>query len=194
MWKPLHQGCPRQLARYLSRQAVLGARTPLFRVSDLWRAGLRPGRHAPHPRTLSRVRKARPGSQICVAGGLALTPDVGGACGSVAGRTRSSPLNGRGQRVYGCCRPGGPSMRCPTCDFDNPADATFCGECGAPLASIVSCPSCGRTNPPKQRFCNGCGRPLARPDKSSAPEPQAYTPRHDAPDSSNARGLLEELS
>jgi class 3 adenylate cyclase len=50
-------------------------------------------------------------------------------------------------------------MRCPSCDYENPADALFCEECGAKLEQ--SCPACGSANKPGARFCKKCGERLA---------------------------------
>src|SRR5262249_60602768 len=73
------------------------------------------------------------------------------------------------------------AMRCRACGFENVADASFCGECGASLTSTASCPACGRPNTPKQKFCNGCGQALTRPgDRAVPPEPRSYTPKHRA--------------
>jgi class 3 adenylate cyclase len=50
---------------------------------------------------------------------------------------------------------------CDACGVQNPADARFCGSCGAPMA--VACASCGRLNPPSGRFCTECGAALGGP-------------------------------
>jgi class 3 adenylate cyclase/predicted ATPase len=50
-------------------------------------------------------------------------------------------------------------MRCPKCSSHNRPDATFCLQCGAPLAT--TCPRCGRELPPEARFCDACGAPRA---------------------------------
>src|SRR6266481_2538604 len=64
-------------------------------------------------------------------------------------------------------------MRCSRCGGDCPADAKFCGQCGAAL--ISGCPSCGAANPPDHKFCGQCGAPLAAPGlrESAAPNWQA---------------------
>jgi class 3 adenylate cyclase/tetratricopeptide (TPR) repeat protein len=74
-------------------------------------------------------------------------------------------------------------MDCPTCGHENRANAAFCGDCGAPLATEVSCPSCGASNPTGQKFCNACGQPLTAPTTASAEreqsaDPRTYTPPH----------------
>ncbi|KPK21215.1 MAG: hypothetical protein AMK69_22260 [Nitrospira bacterium SG8_3] len=49
-------------------------------------------------------------------------------------------------------------MKCPGCQSDNPEDAKFCIDCGAPMER--SCPSCGAPTPAKGRFCKECGQVL----------------------------------
>src|SRR5208282_2293577 len=46
-------------------------------------------------------------------------------------------------------------MRCPSCNCDNSADASFCEECGAKLQLI--CPACKASVTPGARFCKKCG-------------------------------------
>jgi ribosomal protein L40E len=50
-------------------------------------------------------------------------------------------------------------MLCPKCNKDNPADASFCEECGAQLESI--CPACKASVSPGARFCKKCGTAIA---------------------------------
>jgi hypothetical protein len=83
-------------------------------------------------------------------------------------------------------------MRCTACGFENVADASFCGECAAPLTSTVSCPACGRANPPKQKFCNGCGQALIRSaDRAASADPRSYTPKHLVEKILTSRAALE---
>jgi adenylate cyclase len=51
-------------------------------------------------------------------------------------------------------------MKCPKCQFDNPADAKFCNECGNQLE--LACPQCKKVNPAGSKFCNECGQNLAQ--------------------------------
>ena len=46
-------------------------------------------------------------------------------------------------------------MRCPSCNHDSPADASFCEECGAKLELI--CPACKASVSLGARFCKKCG-------------------------------------
>jgi class 3 adenylate cyclase/tetratricopeptide (TPR) repeat protein len=54
-------------------------------------------------------------------------------------------------------------MECPKCQFDNPEDRKFCGECGARMERI--CPQCYSSNPCRHKFCGECGQRLTKPDK-----------------------------
>lgn len=56
-------------------------------------------------------------------------------------------------------------MQCPKCQFENPADSLFCGECGSAL--LVTCPNCGATPPASFKFCNKCGQRLGKISKSN---------------------------
>jgi hypothetical protein len=83
-------------------------------------------------------------------------------------------------------------MRCVSCGFENPADASFCGECAAPLASTLSCPSCGKANSAKQKFCNGCGGLLGGSTaRSASADPRTYTPKHLVEKILTSRAALE---
>ena len=56
-------------------------------------------------------------------------------------------------------------MRCPSCNHDNPDDASFCEECGAKLELI--CPACRASVSPGARFCKKCGTAIG-PTKAAA--------------------------
>jgi len=45
---------------------------------------------------------------------------------------------------------------CPQCGHANPGEATFCGECGAPLGG-TACPQCTHPVHPKADRCEHCG-------------------------------------
>src|SRR5260370_20449134 len=59
----------------------------------------------------------------------------------------------------------GDPMRCPSCNYDNPGDASFCEECGAKLELI--CPACKASVSPGARFCRKCGTAIG-PTKAAA--------------------------
>jgi class 3 adenylate cyclase/tetratricopeptide (TPR) repeat protein len=46
-------------------------------------------------------------------------------------------------------------MRCPDCQYESAADASFCERCGARLGA--RCVSCGESLSPGARFCRHCG-------------------------------------
>ncbi|MGC2757431.1 adenylate/guanylate cyclase domain-containing protein, partial [Candidatus Binatus sp.] len=56
-------------------------------------------------------------------------------------------------------------MRCSSCNYDNPADASFCEGCGAKLGLI--CPVCKASVSPGARFCKKCGTAID-PTKAAA--------------------------
>jgi ribosomal protein L40E len=56
--------------------------------------------------------------------------------------------------------PGTVSLRCTSCNADNPADANFCKNCGSRLPHPLVCQACGQGNDSDAKFCNKCGGPL----------------------------------
>jgi class 3 adenylate cyclase len=56
-------------------------------------------------------------------------------------------------------------MRCPSCNHDNPGDASYCEECGARLELI--CPACKASVSPRARFCKKCGTAIG-PTKAAS--------------------------
>jgi class 3 adenylate cyclase/tetratricopeptide (TPR) repeat protein len=50
-------------------------------------------------------------------------------------------------------------VACPSCGFDNPAEARFCARCGSSLGE--ACPRCGADRPADARFCPSCGLELS---------------------------------
>src|ERR1700757_796812 len=71
-------------------------------------------------------------------------------------------------------------MKCNNCQYENPQEAKFCGECGTKLG--IKCQSCGKENPPTHKFCFECGNKLnesVKPTKIlNLDEPRSYTPKH----------------
>src|SRR5712664_3759983 len=57
-------------------------------------------------------------------------------------------------------------MRCPSCNQDNPGDASFCEGCGAKLELI--CPACKASVSPGARFCKKCGTAIGLTKAASA--------------------------
>jgi class 3 adenylate cyclase/predicted ATPase len=58
-------------------------------------------------------------------------------------------------------------MPCPQCQHENPAEATFCLNCGTRLARV--CSQCQHVLPPEAKFCIACGHALTA---TSAPGTQ----------------------
>ncbi len=105
-----------------------------------------------------------------------------------AGQTRSG-LAKRGVCALNECvaaMASGDEMRCTNCQFENPAGARVCEECGQRLALI--CPQCRHECSPTAKFCEACGVVLTdtvaatpRPGPPPAlpvPAPILYTPPH----------------
>ena len=84
-------------------------------------------------------------------------------------------------------------MRCQRCEYESPASAKFCENCGAPMAR--ACAHCGAELSPAARFCAQCGRPVAVAPSARAPEapraPQHYTPKHLAERILTSKSALE---
>lgn len=57
------------------------------------------------------------------------------------------------------------------CGEMNPAEARFCGGCGADLASVPVCAACGGTSTPGARFCNHCGARIEAKPAAEASDP-----------------------
>src|SRR6267143_701308 len=81
-------------------------------------------------------------------------------------------------------------MQCPRCQHQNPAEATFCGECGGRLEFL--CPACSTANPPTNKFCHKCGGVLisGRSEMRFA-SPESYTPKHLAEKILTSKAALE---
>src|SRR3990172_7987400 len=71
-------------------------------------------------------------------------------------------------------------MKCSKCQYANPEEAKFCGECGTKLE--IKCQSCGKENPPINKFCYECGHKLSESVKPAQAlnldQPQSYIPKH----------------
>jgi class 3 adenylate cyclase/tetratricopeptide (TPR) repeat protein len=78
-------------------------------------------------------------------------------------------------------------MQCPRCQYDNPAQAKFCLECGARLA--LTCAKCRAELPGSAKFCLECGEPIG--PQIQARSPESYTPKHLAEKILTSRGALE---
>jgi membrane protease subunit (stomatin/prohibitin family) len=75
-----------------------------------------------------------------------------------------------GQQPGGAAPAQAPSMECPSCNKQIPANARFCLHCGEPVPMPSSCPNCNTALPPGAKFCLSCGTKLedAGPPKCSA--------------------------
>jgi class 3 adenylate cyclase/tetratricopeptide (TPR) repeat protein len=85
-------------------------------------------------------------------------------------------------------------MQCPQCQYEPPADAKFCPECGSKLA--ILCVQCWTANDPGHKFCKQCGQPLASasaqvPGATTVASPQSYTPKYLAEKILTSRSTLE---
>ncbi len=49
-------------------------------------------------------------------------------------------------------------IKCPYCQEENPATATYCSRCGKLLYKV--CPHCSTKNPGEAEYCNHCGEKL----------------------------------
>src|ERR1700675_821380 len=56
-------------------------------------------------------------------------------------------------------------MLCSICKRDNPADASFCEQCGSKLELV--CPACKASVSPGARFCKKCGAAIGGPAAAS---------------------------
>jgi hypothetical protein len=80
-------------------------------------------------------------------------------------------------------------MRCAKCDKDNPADASFCEECGARVKT--TCSNCGKPLTPGKRFCRSCCAPAATADPFESHSPALCTPAHVAEKILTSRNATE---
>jgi class 3 adenylate cyclase len=81
-------------------------------------------------------------------------------------------------------------MLCPSCSYDNPADALFCMKCGTKVER--RCSSCDTVNPADANFCRKCGGALGAAASSPGPAAAAKTPRvevaHERPTAEGLEG------
>ena len=77
-----------------------------------------------------------------------------------------------------------PPLRCLFCQHDNPADAHFCNECGAPL-DLRPCTNCNAVDSRQATACYRCGTPFVpaptRARGPAQPEPVQAEPAPAAP-------------
>ncbi len=60
-------------------------------------------------------------------------------------------------------------MQCSQCQFENPPEMKFCGQCGIGLRLL--CASCGVELPPNFKFCGQCGAAVEPLSASAPPSP-----------------------
>ena len=85
-------------------------------------------------------------------------------------------------------------MKCPKCQFENPEESMFCGECGSSMELEVICPNCGSKPPQGFKFCNKCGFDLRKTEETPPidyNQPQSYTPKYLADKILTTRGSIE---
>jgi class 3 adenylate cyclase len=79
-------------------------------------------------------------------------------------------------------------VKCPSCQRENAADASFCAQCGRRLG--ITCPACGRPASADAVFCTGCGVRVNAP-QATAPPPPVAPPEHLAEKVRASRTTLE---
>ena len=52
------------------------------------------------------------------------------------------------------------TVRCSSCNAENPQTSKFCGNCGKPLETKKTCPKCGQQSDSGIKFCGNCGTKL----------------------------------
>jgi len=70
-------------------------------------------------------------------------------------------------------------MQCPKCQFENPNDSNFCGNCRGKV--LLICPDFVTENSPQNKYCNKCAHDLREPQEAPPidySEPQLYTSKY----------------
>ena len=87
-------------------------------------------------------------------------------------------------------------MTCPSCGHPNPAESSFCLECGSPL--VPACAQCGTQLPLNAKFCNKCGAAVggrgSRPAADEAEEGSTGALRPGSGQASPSQGALRALA
>jgi len=81
-------------------------------------------------------------------------------------------------------------VKCPTCQFNNEADANFCNQCGNKLE--IACPECGKPNRPGSQFCKECGHNLTLPPEP-APKELSFDEKIDKIQRYLPKGLTDKI-
>jgi len=81
-------------------------------------------------------------------------------------------------------------MQCKICQFDNPAKAKFCIECGAPID--FRCPNCNQVTSAVGKFCMECGFDL-RTTKDTSPKDMSYEDKIDKLQRYLPKGIAEKI-
>ena len=69
------------------------------------------------------------------------------------------------------------SLKCTACGTENPADATFCENCGERI--YRTCVACTADNPADSAFCDECGANLSPSSKQHGDTPPLPQNKHD---------------
>ena len=83
-------------------------------------------------------------------------------------------------------------MRCPKCQFENPENSKFCGECGSSFEMETVCPNCGSKPPTIFKFCNECGYDLKKP-KDTLPKNLSFDEKLTKIQKYLPKGLTEKI-
>jgi class 3 adenylate cyclase len=83
-------------------------------------------------------------------------------------------------------------MKCPKCQFENPENSKFCGECGSSFEMEEVCPNCGSKPPTRFKFCNECGYDL-RKSKQTPPKDLTFDEKLTKIQKYLPRGITEKI-